>query len=553
MRQFLSALLLAALAACGCDSPPKRVPVIDLHDDTLTNRAAFIPPQCYTKTRGDDGSVHNPCYVCHQASVPPNYVDDADLQVEYAFSNTSRINRWTNLFVDRRAAIARVPDEEILAYVRRSNYVGDRGELLLAEKLARVPAAWDVDGDGKWGGWIPDVEFRFDERGFDRRADGTPTGWRTYAYFPFPGTFWPANGSFGDALVRLPIAYRTRADGTYDEAIYALNLAIAESLAARRDVPIGATDERAHGWDLDGDGTLGTATLVRFRHTPGAPEMNYVGAAAAIARADRFRIAPGLLPEGTELAHSVRYLDVVDGKVRMAARMKELRYMRKAGWMSYGRLEEQAQIEAREKEVSPALVRKFGGSAEYGIGNKAGWVLQGFIEDAAGALRPQSREEHAYCIGCHSGIGATTDSTFSFVRKLPGWFHASRGLAGLAEPLRADGRGEYAHYLEHNGAGDEFRANDEIRARFFGADGRLTDAARETLRRDVEALLLPSPGRALQLDEAYRLIVEEQSFVRGRDAVVAPAENVHRELPEAAQPTGIDAPLGGPVRTASAE
>lgn len=546
MRHLLSALLFSALAACSCGAPAPQ-PVVDLRSDALVNRAAFVPPQCYTKTQDESGGTHNPCYVCHQASREPNYINDADLQVEYAFSPTSRINRWTNLFVDRRPAMARIGDAEILAWVRESNYDG------LGDRLRAAPAEWDVDGDGKWGGWIPDVAFRFDERGFDRNADGTPTGWRAYAYFPFPGTFWPTNGSFGDALIRLPEVYRTAADGTYDENVYALNLAIAESLAARRDVPIAAADEKQHGWDIDGDGGLGTATLVRFRHTPGEPAMNYVGAAAAIARADKFRIAPGLLPEGTELAHSVRYLDVEDGKPRIAARMKELRYMRKSGWVAYGRLEEMAQIEAREKEASPALVRRFGGSSEYGIGNKAGWVLQGFIEDAGGSLRPQSREENAYCIGCHSGIGATTDSTFSFVRKLPstahrgGWYHwTERGLEGLAEPLRSDGQGEYSHYLEHNGAGDELRGNAEVIARFFGADGKLTAAARDTLRRDIEALLLPSAERALALNKAYKLVVEEQSFVRGRDAVIAPAVNVHRELPEEASETGVEAVLLGP-------
>jgi len=555
MRRTVPAIVLLSIAACSCEErpAPRTKPIVDLHHEGLSNRTAFIPPQCYTRTQDERGRVHNPCYVCHQSSVAPNYINDSDLQLAYAFSPTARINRWSNLFVDRRAATAAIPDEEILSYVRTSNYFDGAGGIALAAALANVPPAWDVDGDGRWGGWVPDVRFSFDERGFDRTAEGTPTGWRAYAYYPFPGTFWPTNGSFGDALIRLPEAYRQNEAGVYDEAIYALNLAIAESLATRRDVPIPPTDEAAVGQDLDQDGALGEATVVRFRHTPGRPTMNYVGRAAAIAEANRFRIAPGLLPEGTEFVHTVRYLDVVDGEVRMAARMKELRYMRKAGWKSYGELEEQAAIEAREKESSPHVVRRFGGSAEYGIGNRAGWVLQGFIEDADGALRPQSREEHAFCIGCHSGIGATTDSVFSFARRLPadsfqgGWFHWSqRGLEGIGEPMRGDGQGEYSHYLEHNGAGDEFRANEEALARFFDDAGQLKAEARAALAREVETLLLPSPERALALDKAYRLIVEEQSFVRGRDAMPAPAIEVHRELPEEAQETGIEAVLHGP-------
>ncbi|WP_373046525.1 hypothetical protein [Vulgatibacter sp.] len=564
MRRIFPILATLLLAACSCEEArPVQQPVVDLKSDRLYNRAAFVPPQCYTKTEDAAGEAHNPCYVCHQASIPPNFVDDADLQLTFAFSETTRVNRWSNLFVDRRPAMARISDEAILSYVRTSNYLDERGSNLLAAKLAAPPAAWDVDGDGRWGGWIPDVAFRFDERGFDIGADGVPTGWRAFAYHPFPGTFWPTNGSFGDALVRLPAAYRQDETGAYDRGIYEVNLAIAEAFAARRDVAIPPTDERRHGVDLDGDGALGVASLVRYRHTPGRLDLNYLGGAQAIGARDPTRVAPGLLPQGTEFAHSVRYLDVVDGKPRMAARMKELRYMRKAGWVTWARLESQAHNEAVEKENTPEAVRRFGGTAEYGIGNRAGWTMTAFIEDARGELRPQSREEHASCIGCHSGIGATTDSVFSFVRKLPadswrgGWYHwTQRGLAGVGEPVRGDGQGEYAHYLEHNGAGDEFRSNAEVRARFFDETGKLTAEARATLRRDVEALLLPSAARALQLDKTYKLVVEEQSFVRGRDAVLAPAENVHRELPagEEAQPTGVEAVLPGPWhgRTAAA-
>ena len=58
------------------------------------------------------------------------------------------------------------------------------------------------------------------------------------------------------------------------------------------------------------------------------------------------------------------------------------------------------------------------------------------------------------------------------------------------------------------------------------------------LRRDVSALLYPSTRRALDLDKAYRTIVLDQDFVRGRAALVTPADHVHREV-EQDQPTGI--------------
>jgi len=65
------------------------------------------------------------------------------------------------------------------------------------------------------------------------------------------------------------------------------------------------------------------------------------------------------------------------------------------------------------------------------------------------------------------------------------------------------------------------------------------------LSRDLSTLLLPSPARALALDKAYLLLVREQSYIRGRDAMLEPATNVYREIaPDA--PTGIAEPLPAP-------
>jgi hypothetical protein len=528
---------------------------VDLSHDGLSNRTAYIPPQCYTKTQGEQGRVHNPCFVCHQSSRPPNYIDDAAVQLDFAFPRVALRNPWTNLFVDRRQAIAAMPDEEILAYVRQSNYLAADGTPSLAHTLRQVPAQWDLDGNGRWDGWSPDIAFRFDEQGFDRRADGGHTGWRALAYYPFPGTFWPTNGSFGDVLIRLPEAFRQDESGKDDLTVYSLNFAILEGLIARRDVAVAPVEEKRFGVDLDGDGKLGTARQVRFTWKPPERTMSWVGRARVRQQQGEVHLAAGLFPEGTEFAHTVRYLDVVDGKPSMAARLKELRYMVKKGWVPYGRMMQAASEEAREAEQSPDKPRAVGGNSEQGIGNGAGWRLQGFIEDAQGQLRPQSREEHAFCIGCHSGVGATDDSVFSFGRKLPasafqaGWFHWSqRGLQGIGEPVRADGQGEYAYYLKHNGAGDELRANTEVIERFLAQDGTVRPEAAEALRADISTLLLPSPARALQLDKAYRLIVQEQSFTRGRDAVLAPATHVHRELASntPALETGVADALPGP-------
>jgi hypothetical protein len=214
---------------------------------------------------------------------------------------------------------------------------------------------------------------------------------------------------------------------------------------------------------------------------------------------------------------------------------------------TYADLEEGALAEVKEDHDFPNRLPIFDGDAETGLANGVGWRLQAFIEDRDGALRPQSFEETVFCVGCHGGIGATDDSTFALSRKLDqpagGWFHWSRrGLAGVADPERGDGSGEYAGYLRQNGAGDEFRANDEAIAAFFEPDGTLDDDALAKLREDVASLLYPSRRRALDLDKAYRTIVIDQDFVRGRDPLLAPATNVHRAV-EQNQPTGIDDPV----------
>jgi hypothetical protein len=47
---------------------------------------------------------------------------------------------------------------------------------------------------------------------------------------------------------------------------------------------------------------------------------------------------------------------------------------------------------------------------------------------------------------------------------------------------------------------------------------------------------------------AYREIVREQGFIRGRDATVEPVANVHRELSaiEGELSTGVEVPVAGP-------
>ena len=69
----------------------------------------------------------------------------------------------------------------------------------------------------------------------------------------------------------------------------------------------------------------------------------------------------------------------------------------------------------------------------------------------------------------------------------------------------------------------------------FGEDAA---HAYSLLSRDVRMLVLPSPNRARDLNKAYRAIVDEQSYVRGRDAVWGLTDDqAWREVPPNA-PTG---------------
>jgi hypothetical protein len=503
----------------------------------LKNRVAYIPSQCFTKTRGEDGKPKNPCYVCHTRSEPPNFVDDEDLQMTLKLPKAARKNPWTNLLSPPIAHAPPMSDEAVLRYVRQSNYFDADGHIGLARVLEHPPADWDVNLNGQWDGFIPDVQYNFDAHGFDHRVDGTPTGWRAFAYYPFLGTFFPTNGSADDVLIRLDPALREDADGHFDARIYTVNFAIVEALIARADVAIDPVDEAALGVDLDLDGRLARATRVAFdaaKDGQDGTRMRYVGRARVLQDRGEFPIAPGLFPVHTEFFHTVRYLDVgPDGIVAMAPRMKELRYAKKVHWLSYARLRGRANLEARITETAPDGTHRVEWLHESGITNEQGWYFQGFIEASDGSLRPQSMEESAFCEGCHGGIGATTDSIFSFPRKLGdtayarGWFHWSQhGMSGIAEPRRRDGQFDYTLYLREAGAGDELRSNAEITSRFFDDRGELRPDEVESLHTDIARLLLPSPARALDLDRAYHAIVLDQSFDLGRDTVLAPGSNV---------------------------
>ena len=533
---------------------------VNLLSRELYNKSAYIPSQCYTKTTDSNGDVHNPCYSCHVKPQRPNYIDDSDLQLNYSFPGDALINPWSNLFKDRTVAVGAITDEAIIEYIRVSNYISKTGEpeaaattsIVLAERLNNLPAEWDYDGDGQWDGYTPDAWFNFDGDGFDRDPEGGYSGWRVFSYYPFLGTFWPTNGSTDDVLIRLAESFRTDNDGLFNLDVYKVNLAVVEAVLKEKDILIDPVSEKELGGvDIDKDGEIGIATQVTYEWAPLKKQfMSYVGLAKKLQKDGELHLAAGLYPEGTEFLHSVRYIDVDDeGRNRLSARMKELRYAKKTKWLNYSQLRAQADQEVKEKDAFPDRLRTVLGNSETGVSNGKGWLYAGYIEDAAGELRPQSYEELVFCVGCHGGIGGNRDGIFSFARKLDStsdkadWMHWSQHTGRqIAEPLRLDGQPEYAHYLQHNGSGNEFRSNDEIQQRFFDQDGLLKSDQLDLLHEDMAYLLYASKERALLLNKAYRVIVQEQSFVEGRDATLLPLDTVHREVVRDEE-TGIEEPL----------
>ena len=516
---------------------------------TVNNtRGAYVTSMCYTKTKDEkSGKISNPCYSCHTKGKTPNYINDTDLQLVYNFPKEVRKNPFLNLFKDRSSAVAKITDSQILEYIKESNYFDDNGSITLASDLPQ-----------NWQGYRPDCYFNFDEEGMDKNAKTNKyTLWRAFRYYPFLGTFWPTNGSTDDVLIRLAPEFAQNEAGDYDIEIYKLNLNIVESLVKQKNIQLPhAVDENISGVDLNQNGVLDSARKIVIATYD---KMSYVGKAKTQLLEGKLHIAPGLFPEGTEFLHSVRYIDWDEesGHINMSKRMKELRYAKKMGWSTYSDLDRVAQAELHEALANGSdevILENFRGNYEDGLVTGTSWKYQGFIEDKNGKLRPQTHEETIGCMGCHAGIGATTDSIFSFTRKLEGvdkhakdygWNHwTQKGLVGLKEPQvnykKLGQQYEYSFYLKNNHSGNEFRNNDEVQAKFFNSDGQMKSEMLEQLHNDISILLFPSKTRALALNKGYKVMVEEQSYNYGRDANVKPMENVYKEKLEPTKPTFIN-------------
>jgi hypothetical protein len=430
----------AALAEADVPASVPRYPQGDFRSPlTFSNPYAHIPAQCHIETsRG----AQNACLFCHtngvykaglgnnfpQAGAEPRL---GNLQLEYSFTPISPFtaspsrNPWENTLTPEKlreaVAVLGVDPQawDMENYIRQDNWRaafaqrpgdsrdwdgGEESPFRLFPGLDPADLPADVDGFVRSG---------TSRNGFFRDGDGRwITGWRAVNFMPY-GIFTPMTGSVSGIYLRLPKPFMQRAEGGFDLAVYARNLDLLER----------AIQDRLR--ERDG----------RF----------YQGAAQTVA------IERGLYPLGTEIAHPLHYVDVAaDGgdpaispyPGARARRVKEIRYMYK--W----------------KPFSPTAFRpgtKEDGAPVYGndeqgwVDNGAGWYLAGFIEDKAGALRPQNREEMAQCIGCHSGVmttefpmfssgvGNTVDSTWSLPRKFPG-YHGWREMDYLRYLTRADAK-----------------------------------------------------------------------------------------------------------------
>jgi hypothetical protein len=498
--------LIAALRA----NTSVRPPVPSVHPVAAAyNREAPVPPQCYTRTEAN----FNPCYVCHQDELPgrENRMNDRALQEAYSFSELGMKNHWSNLFEDRTDRVAAISDREILDYVSADNYTE------LPQRLREV----------EFKGWIPDLSHlhrgaeAFDEEGFAK--DGS--GWVAYNYKPFPSTFWPTNGSTDDVMIRLPEEFRVTRGGSPSRDVYRANLAIVEAnIKGLAEISCRPVDERELGQDLDGDGRMGVATMIRNVSA-------YVGAAQG-----RF-VDTHLYPAGVEFLHTVRYLGIAsNGDIVPSTRMKEVRYMKK--WKDFVKpvYARRYQEEAYDKEAGN--LPGYQNLGDWGLDNGSGWSIQSFIEDARGRLRVSTFEENLACMGCHNSIGATIDKTFSLARKVDGakgWGYIN--LRGMPDaPSRGTKEGEIVTYLERVGGGSEFRHNQEMFERWFSPGGAL-DREKLAQARDVYDLIVPSRERALALNKAYLTIVQDQDFIHGRDATLRAPINVYHEIDNQTSPT----------------
>lgn len=464
----------------------------------VENKEPTIPLSCYTKTEGQ----FNACWACHTTQHSKNFLNDVVLQDEYILSDSAKTNFWTNAFLDISNDIKKISNKEIEAYIREDNYKA------FQVALTKVKASLL---------WKPDLQFNtgFDTEGFAN--DGS--GWRALRFKPFLGTFWPLNGNSNDVYIRLPQIFQQDQNGKFNRELYKANLSLLElamtvppgaSVSTRLIEPI---NETMIQMDLNQNGVIEKSvnTLQQL------PEF-FLGKAQTV------KINTHLYPRGTEFLHTVRYLD--PQKENFAAnRMKEVRYSKKINFFETWAMIEIYKHELEEKDKGRFPF--FAGDAEQGLYNNLGWLYQGYIENEKGNLRLQSFEEQKSCMGCHANLGVTVDSSFSFIRKVPGaegW--RVQNVLGISDvPQWGHSKPETIEYIERSGALDEFRTNKPTADQMQNSSAMLAD------------WILPTPEKALQMNKAYKILVERQNFERGRNIFLEVPQNILKTIE--AEKTGL--------------
>ena len=491
-----------------------------IKNNEIYNPESVIPPQCYTKTEG----TYNPCMACHQSypsqDARPNIMNDGDLQGDYQFSDEVMTNSWKNLFIDRTLQISEIKDSFIREWVSQDNYQ----PFLQTNKQHPQLKAITLQNLAK-----PQTAFAQNGLANDN------SHWVAFNYKPFPSTFWPTNGSTGDVMIRLEPQFR-EVNGQFNQDVYFANLSLVEMSIKRLErISVPNIDERHIGADLNGDDKLSIISSMN-------KQSYYVGDAAQIELADM------LYPKGTEFLHTVRYIGVDEqGNPYNAERMKEVRYMKKHAFKNKRKVAISYHREGKEKEFEQ-LPRTIS-LGKKGIDNGFSWTINGFIENEQGQLRQQHYQELQSCNGCHKTIGTTLDHTFSFARKVEGangWGYIN--LKNQTDtPTLGEHQGEFLTYLERVGGGDEFRQNKEMLSRWFGPDGKVNKEKVTTLD-NLYQLIMPSSRRALDLNKAYYTIVQEQSYLFGRDATIGVATNVLQKVEDNMPPLQTEFRYGFDIR-----
>ncbi|MDX9769471.1 MAG: hypothetical protein RBT19_03865 [Tenuifilaceae bacterium] len=398
------------------------------------NEEPEIPAQCWIET---GYGTQNACKYCHTDYLAEvkhgNNFPISDDQETYSFPSAN-LNRilWQNIIYPHKieerllAEGIDIPSADDVAYVRVDNWQsafnaargnGSNSWLNIHSQnpnFVLFPALnpnhlfpCNPQNPTNYGanGYI-------DSQGFVKDEGDRHTGWRAVNFFPY-AIFTPLTGSVSGIYIRLSEEFMTNG-GVFDVEVYKQNLELLE--------------KNIKNQKLD--------------------TKNYVGDASKV------KISKGFYPVGTEFAHPLHYVDLLaDGEVgkevdgvlgdgakvqfefpgTRSKRVKEIRYMYK--WREVG-LDDIGEDEEEEDE-GDGFGQYIGKEGQGWIDNEAGWILAAFIENRQGELRPQTTEELAQCLGCHSKVGNTIDAVWSFQRKLPaleGWADMNYGKYSSSKP-----------------------------------------------------------------------------------------------------------------------